>query len=255
MNIVTEYIKYRWNAKKRHGIHSPFVYDLSDKCLTLEFPEELRQQRNQLIKKLRHSKEIIHVTDLGAGSLKMNQKRPINKILEYSSSRGKWGTLLYKLCNYYQPQNILEFGSSLGIGTWHLNIGNPTASLTSIEGCPETWRVLNNYTGPELTEQVKLINSSFDNYIEKLTIQKFDLIFIDGHHDGDALKSYIERLLPFSHEETIFLLDDIRWSESMFNTWNKLKVDAKFHVSIDLFRMGILVKRPFQEKEHFTLKF
>ncbi len=255
MNIVTEYIKYRWNAKERHGIHSPFVYALSDKCLTLEFPKELCQQRNHLLEKLRHIKEIIHVTDLGAGSLKMNDKRPVNKILEHSSSRGKWGALLYKLCAFYQPQNILEFGSSLGIGTWHLNKGNPTARLTSIEGCPETWRILNNYTGQILNEQVNLINSSFENYIKKLTTQNFDLIFIDGHHDGVALKRYIEQLLPFSHDETIFLLDDIRWSDSMLHAWNILKENSAFHVSIDLFRMGILVKRPYQEKEHFILKF
>lgn len=255
VNIVTEYIKYHWNAKERHGIHSPFVYDLSDKCLTLQFPKELRQQRNNLLKKLRHSKEIIQVTDLGAGSMKMDQKRPVQKILKYSSSQGKWSTLLYKLCAFYQPQNILELGSSLGIGTWHLNKGNPTANLTSIEGCPETWRILNTYIGKSLNDQVKLINSSFDEYLEKLTTQSFDFIFIDGHHDGDALKMYVEQLLPFSHHETLFLLDDIRWSQSMFNAWNTLKSDPQFHVSIDLFRMGILVKRPFQEKEHFTLKF
>jgi hypothetical protein len=33
LHALTEYIKYRWKAKSRHGIHSPFVYQLIDKCL------------------------------------------------------------------------------------------------------------------------------------------------------------------------------------------------------------------------------
>ena len=32
MNRIIEIIKYTWKAKGRHGIHSPFVYDLIDKC-------------------------------------------------------------------------------------------------------------------------------------------------------------------------------------------------------------------------------
>jgi hypothetical protein len=33
LHALKEYIKYRWKAKTRHGIHSPFVYDLIDKVL------------------------------------------------------------------------------------------------------------------------------------------------------------------------------------------------------------------------------
>ena len=35
MNRFFEIIKYSWKAKGRHGIHSPFVYDLVDKCFRL----------------------------------------------------------------------------------------------------------------------------------------------------------------------------------------------------------------------------
>ncbi|MCX8485836.1 MAG: hypothetical protein ORN53_01400 [Crocinitomicaceae bacterium] len=35
MNRCIEIIKYTWKAKGRHGIHSPFVYDLLDNCFKI----------------------------------------------------------------------------------------------------------------------------------------------------------------------------------------------------------------------------
>lgn len=35
MNRFFEIIKYTWKAKGRHGIHSPFVYDLVDTCFKI----------------------------------------------------------------------------------------------------------------------------------------------------------------------------------------------------------------------------
>jgi predicted O-methyltransferase YrrM len=254
VNIVTEYIKYRWNAKKRHGIHSPFVYEFSDRCLAVALPQEMKEERSSILRDIKKSKDILTVTDLGAGSLKMKKTRSVKSILKHSSSKGKWGELLYKVCSYYQPKNILEFGTSLGIGTWHLHQGNTTGQLISIEGCPETHAAMRKWTSPFLNSNVHLICSSFSTYLERIEPIKFDLIFIDGHHDGRALLSYMQELMAYSHDETLFILDDIRWSSSMHEAWLKLQDDENFHVSIDLFRMGILVKRSSQEKEHFILK-
>ena len=98
------------------------------------------------------------------------------------------------------------------------------------------------------------MNSTFYDYIKSLNEETFDLIFIDGHHDGEALKYYLKLLSDYIHNDTIIVLDDIRWSKSMFNAWNKIKLEKKYHLSMDFFTMGVLMKRPQQEKEHFILK-
>ncbi|MDA9206991.1 class I SAM-dependent methyltransferase, partial [Crocinitomicaceae bacterium] len=57
-----------------------------------------------------------------------------------------------------------------------------------------------------------------------------------------------------THDQTIFILDDIRWSKSMLDSWNNLIKSDAFNLSMDFFRMGVLIKRPQQVKEHFILK-
>lgn len=251
MNILLEYIKYRLNAKYLHGVHSPFVYDFMKNAMGIDIKEQHQKEILQCISNVNSNKKEIIVQDYGAKSKKLRGKRSVREIFKTSSSYGRNALLLYRISNYFKPKRILELGTSIGIGSLHLHLGYPSAHITSVEGCQETFNLAKQNLE---STNIELMNSTFYDYIKSLNEETFDLIFIDGHHDGEALKYYLKLLSDYIHNDTIIVLDDIRWSKSMFNAWNKIKLEKKYHLSMDFFRMGVLMKRPQQEKEHFILK-
>lgn len=210
----------------------------------------IRKLKNQLLK----NKQSIAVADFGAGSKYLGKERKIQSIYKTSSSKGKFAQFFYQLADFYQPKRVLEFGTSLGIGTIHFAKGNPTAEIITVEACPETAKVAQSNFQFAGTSNITLINQTFVDFLTDLKPGKFDVIFIDGHHDGSALLNYVATLEPWMHDETMVVLDDIRWSKSMLQAWNSLKNDHRFNVSIDFFRMGMLVKRPMQQKGNFIIK-
>lgn len=254
MILAVEYIKYLWNAKGRHGTHSPFIYELADKCLSIKKENNVLKQFSERFQYLKSDKRTIKITDYGAGSKYMSNERSIAQLLSTSSSKGKYGDLLYQITRYYKPKKILEFGTSIGIGTCNLSIGNPEAHIVTVEACESTrLEALKNFQAMHC-ENIDSVLATFDQFLEEKSNEKYDLVFIDGHHDGTALLNYMHKLESLSHNDTLFILDDIRWSKSMFAAWNNIRESEDFSVTIDLFRMGIVLKRKQQRKEHFVLR-
>lgn len=253
MKIGLEYIKYRRKAKHRHGVHSPFVYNFTDVCLKTPIKQEDKTKVSELISKLKHDQRTIEIDDHGAGSKKMGNIRKVSSILKNSSSKGKYGKLLYRICKHYQPESILELGTSLGIGTIQMSLGSPGSLVTTIEGCVNTLSIARENFKTAKVEPVS-IHDTFDHYLKSNIDKKFDLVFVDGHHDGKALIHYMQLLEPVTHDETLFILDDIRWSQSMYDAWEELSNREEFHLSMDLFRMGIISRKSTQAKERFTIR-
>lgn len=166
MNLLLEYIKYRWNAKGRHGVHSPFVYDFVDKCLRASVTSSMTEAMDVLARKLKSDKRIIEIRDFGAGSKKLNTKRKVSDIYRISSSKGRKGRLLNRIVQFYKPGKILELGTSLGIGTISMRTALQNVEVVTVEACTNTRSLaLENF------EQVGLgginsIESKFEHYLK-----------------------------------------------------------------------------------------
>ena len=83
------------------------------------------------------NRSLIAVTDFGAGSrIDHARMRPVADIARHAAVNRKFGRLLYRIAQHYKPEQIIELGTSLGIGTHYLALGNPDAAVITVEADP-----------------------------------------------------------------------------------------------------------------------
>ncbi|TCK68803.1 methyltransferase family protein [Winogradskyella wandonensis] len=255
MHQLLSYIKFLLNSTNQHGVHSPFVYDFVTKCLynktNYKAYTNLKTYRNQLLQ----SKEILNITDFGAGSKILNsKKRSVSKMVKNSSSPLKDSKLLFRISNYFKFKNTLELGTSLGVGTQALALGHSNNNITTIEGCPETFEFSRQQFEALNLSNITTINSDFKTAISQLKEDTFDCIFFDGHHNRAATLDYFNLLISKAHNNSVFIFDDIYWSKGMTEAWREITTDKQVTVSIDTFNFGFVFFRKEQPKQHFTIR-
>ena len=254
---IKAYLNFLWNSKNQHGVHSPFVFELVTKCFydKESKPEYsiLKQYRNSLLE----NKYTIEVTDFGTGSkVFKSNKRVISKIAKTAGISSKRSKLLFRITSYFQPSTILEIGTSLGLATSALSLGNKNAEITTLEGCPETAKIAQNQFSDFGLNNINSEVTEFNNYLQNHnpSTKNYKLIYFDGNHSKKATLNYFQLLLPTITNETVWIFDDIHWSADMEEAWKIIKDHPNVSVTIDTFQWGIVFFRLEQEKEHFVIR-
>jgi predicted O-methyltransferase YrrM len=230
------------------------VFDLLRKC----FYDKNEYTEYTLLKKYRESllqnKNTIEVTDFGAGSrVFKSNTRAINQIAQNAGISRKDARLLFRIVNYFKPKTILEIGTSLGLATSALALGNPKSKITSLEGCSETAKIARQQFD-KFDLGIDSVVSKFESYLQNEKSDSYDFIYFDGNHSKIATLQYFDSLLSTVHNETVWIFDDIHWSADMEEAWEIIKKHPKVTVTIDTFQWGLVFFRREQEKEHFILR-
>lgn len=255
LHHVRAFLSYRKNAVSKHGVHSPFVFDL----VTKVFPKNRNEDLSDNIAEdwrteCRINNSIINVTDLGTGS---SGPRKIADIASQAAKSPKEGFLLHRIVKRFQPKKILELGTSLGITTLHEASATKFEKFITLEGCPQT-AALAKTAFQKYNLRVEIRTGNFADTLPSAlkNLEQADYVFFDGNHREQPTLEYFEACLPFIHNDTLFIFDDIHWSEEMESAWEKIKSHSKVRLTIDLFHFGLVFFRAEQkEKEHFVLKF
>lgn len=276
-------------AKTRHRVHSPFVFELVERILeddrTFYAFDEVELVRQQLLA----SDETIPVRDLGAGSqVSKGDNRRVSLIARSAVSPRFQGQTLFRLVEWLQPRQILELGTSLGVTTLHLAEASAAdARVYTLEGSPEIARLArqnfnwfydcvkdfrglryhNPTTSLHLTKykntkidtyknKIRLVEGNFDETLGTVLkdMQQIDFAYIDGNHRKEPTLRYFQQCLPFVHEQSVLIFDDVHWSLEMEDAWKTICADKRVRLSIDLFWCGmVFFRNENREKEHFDL--
>jgi len=255
---IQSYLKFLWYSKNEHAVHSPFVFSLLTKC----FYDKKSKPEYLILKKYRKSllenKNFIEVTDFGAGSrVFKSNRRQVSKIAQTAGISPKRAELLFRVTNYFKPEKILEIGTSLGLASSAIALGNKESFLLSLEGCQNTQSVAENLFNHQFPDfNFDFVNSEFSKFLKdgSANIYDWDLIYFDGNHSKKATLEYFELLLPTINNDSVWIFDDIHWSEDMEEAWKMIKTHPQVKVTIDTFQWGFVFFRREQPKEHFIIR-
>jgi hypothetical protein len=219
------YLKFLWNSKNEHAVHSPFVFLLVTKCFydkkTKDFYLVLKNFFQFLIK----SNDEVAI--------------PSRKKI----------ALLYRVTSYFEIEKslILDFS---GVYVMALAAGNPKGALLVLEDNPEkTIRI------KKQLEQTNFLNikysGSWNANINTSETKIFQLIFFN---EKQNLLENFEAFLPTITNTTVWIFEGIHTSAEKDFLWQTIKRHDKVTVTIDVFYWGFVFFRKEQAKEHFVIR-
>ena len=240
-------------------MHSPFVFEFITKVLNDNRSYYCYATIEELRSRLKQNNTTLTIEDFGAGSrVASHHQRTVASIAKSALKPTKFSQLFFRIVDHYQPQNIVELGTSLGITASYMASAKPNAQLITMEGAKAVAAVAkSNFKSLGLTN-IKVVEGNFDNTLHGVLqkLPQVDLAFVDGNHRKIPTIQYFEQLLAKSNDNTILVFDDIHWSAEMEEAWAAIQQHPRVTLTVDLFFIGLVFFRPEQKvKQHFTVRF
>lgn len=255
--LIKRHLKYYWRAKTAKQIQNKFVLEFLNNTVetTQKYPffEDLETLRATLKK----DETPLIKQDLGAGATsKPTQNTTVATLAKNSQSFPITAQFLFRLTNWLQPKTMIELGTSLGIATIYQALGAKQGKMYSIEGCPSTAAVAQKVVQDFNTTNIDIAQGNFDDllpiHLEK--IKQLDYIFVDGNHLEKPTIAYFEMCLPFTHENSVMVFHDIRWSQGMANAWAYIQRHQAPTLTIEIYDVGVVFfKKNIGKKQNFSL--
>lgn len=145
----------------------------------------------------------------------------------------------------YPHALVLEMGTSLGVSTAYLAKASGKGRVMALEGAPALAEAAQSLHQQFQIRNVQWQVGPFQTTLEPLLNSletSIDFIYLDGHHQGEAVLAYTRQLLPYISDNGLLVVDDIRWSKDMYAAWQELQRSGAFDTCLDLGWAGVLFK-------------
>ena len=258
--LAFKYIKYLLTAAngRGHGIHSPFLYDFTEKVLNAQDRPDVFDRIETLRAGLKRNHTEIPVLDLGAGSVSDNRNmRRISDIARMAAKPPKFGRLLHHIAAHYGARQVLELGTSLGLSAAYMASAPGVQELLTLEGAPAILKTAESNLQSLGLKNVRTICGDFDQTLRQaLDTMNPDLIFFDGNHRYEPTMRYFHQCRAQTGEEAIYIFDDIHWSREMEAAWTDIRQTPGVTCTIDLFFVGVVCfRKNFREPLHVSIRY
>ncbi len=214
----------------------------------------------ELVKKDRQRREILlqdrgpfRVQDFGAGGYRLKSTKII---LQREELPELWRERMAMMMAFHRPAVMLELGPSLGLSTLLMADVCPNTKIYTLEGDQETALRARKLFEQEGKTNIQLFHTTIEAFLHSGLhhLPELDFVFLDANHRLEPTLAYVEALIPRLSEYAVLVLDDIHWSPGMQAAWDIISKYDVFDLSLDLGRMGVLMKRKGMNRQHFFLR-
>ncbi|MDR1402766.1 MAG: SAM-dependent methyltransferase [Tannerellaceae bacterium] len=220
-----------------HGVHSPFVYNLitkviEERCRYYSF-DDIELIRKQLLFK----KE--------------------GKLIRRKAISAKHGALLFRLTNYFHPQNIIQIGATTGLSTLYLTSYATGINCISLENRPEYASVSRWTYHKAAKTPVDVREGDYKHTLPQalLDIKRPDLVFFNlAREQTDSLWLFYQ-CAEYIHNDTFFVFAGIKSNARARNCWKQIAGHPKVTLAIDLYSTGIVFFNKKLHKRTYLLYF
>lgn len=171
-----------------------------------------------------------------------------------------WGEFHFSLLRSIQAEICLELGSNVGISGAYLASAlalNKKGLLVTLEGIESFANVASRGFEQLGLSNVELHTGLFQDTLSGVLQkhEKFDYVFIDGHHQKDPTLEYFDLIKPYLAENAIVVFDDIYWSKGMKEAWDIVSNDENTQAAFDYYKLGLIIfnAKNKQQTDHFRL--
>ncbi len=266
--FIFNYFIFKLKASNEHGVHSPFVFHLLTNVIYNKNEYYCFKNIANLKLQFVSSKNIFNWVknkfSLPNNTLGKNYSESdfrlinnTNQIYCHNKYSVKYSKLLFRLVNHFQPEHIIEIGTSFSIHSIYLASACSKTSLITIEQNAEIADVTK-----DKFKKINLINieQKFGNIPTSIfeIFSRFSTLnfvcFNRGFCASETL-NYFTLCLEKVSKDSIFVFCDIYASSSNKELWNTIKNNNRVSVTIDFFFMGIVFFHKEQAKQNFRIKF
>lgn len=157
----------------------------------------------------------------------------------------RWGTALHLIAKHTKRTKMIELGACAGISGIYLGSIPTLERFVTIEGSPPLANLATQSL--ESIESTDVMCALFDDAIDELLRdpnRRFDMAYIDGHHEKVATLHYYNRLLPRLDAGSVVVFDDISWSQDMRDCWTEVLRRPEVVHAVDFGIIGVCIVEP-----------
>ncbi len=238
--------KYLWKIRKAKyargfGIHSPFVYSLITKVLR---EKNLYYDYNK-IEQLR---------DALLNDSFLLKDRDTRRIVTKFKTSERHGRFLFRLVNFFHPETLLEIGTGLGVDTLYMASPHADCRCVTLEEDQSLHLLSKMLFSRNCTSNIEAMKGSWEETVKQAitTIEKLDFVCLNAGPQLPIREIY-NICRTKMHDQSIFLIRNIRTSIVLFELWEELKKEKNVVTSVDMYSMGILFYNPSLTNQQYNL--